>query len=365
MNRIERTKHRRTCNENPQTIFAQFKKNIVERCHTHARVIHPTITSKIGKLKQRLNDVNNDPQTTEEDKMLESIIVKTEMLELERVLFESNRVYTKTKNLVHTKTICQDWIRSNKAKKPCDTIYSILNPLGTDQTPTHDSIEMAKKAKDYHETLQHRDRNPSQQPDPQKIETMLANISTCTSPPQKNKLAKHLCWGKIHQALQESANDKATGLDGIPTELWKKLSTQYDACSNAEHNPHCDVIEMLTKVFNDIEKFSIAPSTRFNEGWMCPLYKKGEWNNIANYRPITILNTDYKIMTKALANKLAEVAPSLIPHDQAGFIKGHNIFDQVKLAKLTIDYGSIMKQNRAIIALDQEKAYDKILHPLF
>lgn len=81
------------------------------------------ITSKITKLKQRLNNINNDPLSTEEDKMLESIVIKTEMLELERVLFKSNRVYTRTKNLVHAETICRDWIRSNKAKKP-STAYS-------------------------------------------------------------------------------------------------------------------------------------------------------------------------------------------------------------------------------------------------
>lgn len=75
------------------------------------------------------------------------------------------------------------------------------------------------------------------------------------------------------------------------------------------------------------------------------------------------MNTDYKIMTKALANKLAEIAPLLIHRDQAGFIRGRNIHDQVKLAKLTLDYGKILQKNGVIIALDQEKAYDKILHP--
>lgn len=222
---------------------------------------------------------------------------------------------------------------------------------------------MAEKAKEYHKSLQHKDRNPLQLPDPQKIEKILDNIDTCTTPSQKNKLAKYVCWGKVHQALHEAANDKAVGLDGIPIEMWKRLSAQYDACSNGEHNPHCDIIAMLTKIFNNIETFGTPPGTRFNEGWMCPLYKKGERNNIANYKPITILNTDYKIMTKALVNKLAKVAPSLIHRDQAGFIKGRNIYDQVKLAKLTIDYSNTMYQNSTIVALDQEKAYDKILHP--
>jgi len=96
---------------------------------------------------------------------------------------------------------------------------------------------------------------------------------------------------------------------------------------------------------------------------MCPIYKKGERNNVANYRPITVLNTDYKTITKALANKLAEVAPTLVHRDQAGFLKGRSIFDQVKLAKLAIDFGRIMERNGVLVMLDQEKAYDKILHP--
>ena len=45
------------------------------------------------------------------------------------------------------------------------------------------------------------------------------------------------------------------------------------------------------------------------------------------------------------------------------FIQGQSIYDQVKLAKLTIDYVRIMKQNGVIVALNQEKAYNKILHP--
>ena len=222
---------------------------------------------------------------------------------------------------------------------------------------------MAKAAKTYHDNLQHKDRDPAAPPNQEKINAMLENIATRTTPKQKNNLAKYLDWSDIHQATKEQANDKAAGLDGIPIELWKKMSTTFDSCKDADINPFCNIIKMLTMTFNNIEKHGISPQTNFNEGWMCPLYKKGERNNVANYRPITILNTDYKIMTKALANKLAAIAPSLIHRDQAGFIKGRNIYDQVKLAKLTLDYGRITKKNGAIVTLDQEKAYDRILHP--
>jgi hypothetical protein len=98
-------------------------------------------------------------------------------------------------------------------------------------------------------------------------------------------------------------------------------------------------------------------------GFVPSVYKKKDPENIANYRPITLLNTDYKIFTKALSIKLADAAPSVINADQAGFIKGRSIFDQVKTTKMVIDYMSRSENHGAIVALDQEKAYDKILHP--
>lgn len=96
---------------------------------------------------------------------------------------------------------------------------------------------------------------------------------------------------------------------------------------------------------------------------MCPIYKKKDKDDISNYRPVTVLNTDYKVFTKALAYRLAETAPSVIHRNQAGFLKGRSIFEQVKLAKLAIDYAEEMEDNGALVGLDQEKAYDKISHP--
>jgi len=95
---------------------------------------------------------------------------------------------------------------------------------------------------------------------------------------------------------------------------------------------------------------------------MCPIYKKGEKSEIANYRPITVLNTDYKIMTRTLTTRLANIAPKIIHKDQAGFMKGRRIEDQTELVKLLIRRCEIKKDNGVIVCLDQEKAYDKIHH---
>jgi hypothetical protein len=62
-----------------------------------------------------------------------------------------------------------------------------------------------------------------------------------------------------------------------------------------------------------------------NRGVLTLLFKSGERENICNWRPLTLLNTDYKIIAKMLAERLKTVLPNLIHSDQKGFVKGRKI----------------------------------------
>ena len=95
---------------------------------------------------------------------------------------------------------------------------------------------------------------------------------------------------------------------------------------------------------------------------MCPIFKKKDPADIANYRPITVLNNNYKLFTKALTLKLTDVVSDLIHPDQASFMKGQHIEDHVILTKLMVDYTEEQLLNGCVVGLDQEKAYNKILH---
>jgi len=123
-----------------------------------------------------------------------------------------------------------------------------------------------------------------------------------------------------------------------------------------------NVLRLLTLAFNDIEKYSIATGTNFAKGWLCPLYKKGDITEIGNYRPITVLNTDYRIFTRVLTFRLSKVAPQLIHRDQAGFMKNRRIEDLTELVRLMIANCELNEENGVIVCLDQEKAYDKTSH---
>ena len=54
-----------------------------------------------------------------------------------------------------------------------------------------------------------------------------------------------------------------------------------------------------------------------NKGCINPIYKKKDPEDVANYRPITLLNMDYKIYTKAISLRLADAIPEIINADQA------------------------------------------------
>src|SRR6266508_2794422 len=146
-------------------------------------------------------------------------------------------------------------------------------------------------------------------------------------------------------------------MNDITYELWKHIHQEHK-----KNTEQFSIVKLMTKYFDDIQEYGMSETSNFSIGWMCPIYKKNDRNEIKNYCPITIVNTDYKILTKVLALRLAKVAPSLLHKSQAGFVPGWSIAEQTKLIEMMIDDAEVSEQNGVIVALDQEKVYDKIAH---
>ena len=143
-------------------------------------------------------------------------------------------------------------------------------------------------------------------------------------------------------------------------ELWKNLAHQYEKKKDDERV--CDILSIWESVFEDISKHGLTPESKFTDGWICPIFKKKDPREITNYRPITLLNTDYKILTKSITNRVAKYAPKVIHPDQAGFTTEQQIEDQTELAHLIIRKCEEKEENGMIVCLNQEKADNKILH---
>ena len=81
---------------------------------------------------------------------------------------------------------------------------------------------------------------------------------------------------------------------------------------------------------------------------------------VKNWRPITLVNTDYNNAAKAIANCLKIVIPKIVNNDQTGFIKGRFIGENMRLMEGIINYTATQNIPGQLLFLDFEKAFDTV-----
>ena len=99
---------------------------------------------------------------------------------------------------------------------------------------------------------------------------------------------------------------------------------------------------------------------RLNYGVITLVLKIKDANNIRQYRPICLLNVDYKGITKTLSNRFSPVASKVIGDNQTGFFKGRNILEGVVILHEVVHELKKTKKRGLILKIDFEKAYDKV-----
>jgi hypothetical protein len=94
-------------------------------------------------------------------------------------------------------------------------------------------------------------------------------------------------YNEICSVINKLKTNKAAGRDNIPAEIIR-------------HGGRTLKKKMHKLMLNIWNKEHL--SAQWNEGIICPIYKKGDRMNCSNYRPITLLNIAYKIFTILLNN---------------------------------------------------------------
>ena len=91
------------------------------------------------------------------------------------------------------------------------------------------------------------------------------------------------------------------------------------------------------------------------------IFKKEDRYNLKNYRPMSLINVDVKIITKPLAKRMGKVLPSIIYKNQT-CIPGRNISYNIHNLVDIIKYANTKNIQATILFLDQEKAFDRVNH---
>ena len=91
--------------------------------------------------------------------------------------------------------------------------------------------------------------------------------------------------------------------------------------------------------------------------------KRGDVKHLKNWRPISLLNVDYKIISKAITFRLSKVLEHIIHLDQTCSVPGRSIFSNVTLLRDVLDCIQRTDESAILISLDQEKAFDRVNRP--
>ena len=146
---------------------------------------------------------------------------------------------------------------------------------------------------------------------------------------------------EVRDALKQVGFNKSPGLDGLPYEVYLRMLQMF--------------VPILTDMFNHwFAQGAISGSV--TKG-MITLPKKGGRHvseGLDDYRPITLLNTELKILARVLANRLQLVISDLIGPEQTFAVKGRSIQDNLHLIREVLE-GIKDDTEAALISLDQSK----------
>ena len=351
----------------PQLLWNKCKKDFATIAKKHVRNSYHKISSRIERLERDRKQLTENLDFNESNDMrVREAFLADELEHLEKVRARQHRDIFKARLTDHGEKLGGIWTSLSKESKPRDLIYRLKVPNSNPPQYERDSHRMAELSRNFHNDLQSEDLTQFQDPDDheQKLRRVLDAIpdSQLLLEPHMTEMNWFATEAQIAKAIDLGKNKTATGLDGCPYELWKALKSRHESLSTQPNAKSFNIVKALTEIFMDIQAHDLDPNTDFAIAWMCPAFKKKDPTEIGNYRPISIMNTDYKLLTKVMALQLNNHAHALIHNDQAGFVPRRSIFNHIRLAKAIINFAEIIPENGSIVLLDQEKAYDKIRH---
>jgi hypothetical protein len=158
------------------------------------------------------------------------------------------------------------------------------------------------------------------------------------------ELIKELILKKVQDAISAMPKRKTPRCDGIPTEFFQEFINELSPT----------LLQAFSTMLRNGET-----SKLINKGLITLIPKSGDHAKLANWRPITLLGSLYKILAKTLARRLQVFLPNVIRPGQTGFVEGRSILDNT-LAQEAQDWAKESNQDLVLLLLDFEKAFDRI-----
>ncbi|KAH9101839.1 hypothetical protein AeMF1_021544 [Aphanomyces euteiches] len=161
----------------------------------------------------------------------------------------------------------------------------------------------------------------------------------------KATLDSPLTASEFADAIRSMSPEKSPGVDGFTAKFYQLDPQLFGKILRVVFQYQLQRGELL--------KFQRQSATAL-------LYKCGDTANTGNYRPLALMPVETKILSKALAYRLNHVLPSVIHHDQQGFVQGRLLHGHVVLLQELQKHFTSTNESAFATFWDFEKAYDRV-----
>ena len=296
-------------------------------------------------LKDSINMINKkltrDPNNVTLINNLFKAKQELEVYELEKA--KGAMIRAKMKEVVAGEKNTHYFLGVEKGRGNDNTIYKLI----IDEREVSDQDEILGEISKHFERLYSKDDNLTKD-NISGIKHFLKDIDhNKVSEEDKVILDKKLDIDEVGKALFSLDNDASPGIDGIPSCWYKTFYLKIK-------------FMLFNCLENTIERGEMGVTQR--QGVISMLHKGKDLckYKLKNWRPITITNCDYKILSKCIANRLHHVLGSIIDVSQSGFMKGRSICDHIRLIDDIINLSNKFNAPGMVVSLDFEKAFDSI-----
>ena len=317
---------------------AFLRGKIIAKCARLKKIRDKKLSDLQKQLKnlEQLHTTNNDPSLREQMRPVKQEIDKILSEEIEKKMkFLKQRYYEagpKASKMLAWR------IRKQQAE---NSIHKIRDPITNKVTTKLEEIQSAFEK--YYRLLY-------TQPDKSDRLTIQTFLSSLDLPSigknQNEELICEISTEEIDNGISNLRANKSPGCDGFPPEWYKCMKKL--------------LVPLLKASFNYTLRGGALPPS-WSEAFISVIPKEGKDKmDCKGYRPISVLNIDYKLYAAILAKRLNTIMPSLINEDQTGFISNMQTHDNIRRALNIINQITKGTSSAVLLSLDAEKAFDSV-----
>lgn len=176
-------------------------------------------------------------------------------------------------------------------------------------------------------------------------EDLLYSLSRKLTFDQASSCEGEITLDELTLAMKNMNRNKSLGPDGLSVEFYARF---WDRLA-----PHlCQVLNACYQTGEMCDSMKMSNT--------CVIFKKGDRKNLKNWRPISLLNVDYKLCSKVLSLRLSKVLEYIVDPNQTCSVPGSKITSNLHLLRDILDYIDRTNETGILLSLDQEKAFDRV-----